>query len=171
MLAFIGTEDKGSETAPAQRLGQKKPCYLILILLEHLLSGFTLSESSHHVVRSSNCLEDLHVGTGSTGSTELSCQVIQPPAILSFHLRSQALWSKEKPSHCASLNFLPHRACEHEKLLWFYVTKVGEMYYGTINSWPGFLALSSISNCQILFVGQMTSLVVLPAPQSIVVKS
>ena len=71
------------------------------------------------------------MGTGATGSTELSFQVIQPPAILSFRLRSQASWSRDKPSPCAGLNSLPRGARDHDKhdkQLWFYATKVGETY-------------------------------------------
>lgn len=111
----------------------KKPLQLHSHPLGTFLSGFTFSESSRCVVRNSCCLEYLPVGTGSRGSAELSFQGIQPPAIFFFHLRFQTLQRRDKTSPWAGLNSSSHRAREHDKQLWPYGAKVGEMYHAAVN--------------------------------------
>lgn len=56
------------------------------------------------------------------------------PSQLVFHLRPQALWSRDKPSHYTCPNSLTYWVCEHDKQLLFYATKFGEMYYAAINT-------------------------------------
>ena len=80
------------------------------------------------------------------GPPGLNSPVTRPPATSSFRLRSWAVWSRDKPSPCACLNPLTHRAREHEEQLWFRAATFGKMYSAAVNRGDGFLALPSVSS-------------------------